>query len=236
MGVATGGRPRFRSAAAKCARGVNVLAVIIINGETWAFTGGRTFADQAMFDDVMSRLLGMWGCPSRVVHGAARGLDAMADAWGKERGVTIERFHAKLDKKKLIVLSGHAKGADAQAEKWCWERRVSLEIYRADWDKHGKAAGPFRNEDILTKYKPRKLIAFPGGRGTADMVQRAKNRRGEIDVVEIKPTPLTSGVRRVRGCDYDPQGAREQCMQEAVEYVRGRPDTGPLSAWKFEWR
>lgn len=45
-----------------------------------------------------------------------------------------------------------------------------------------------------------------------------------------------NGVRRVSGCDYDLTGAREQCMQEAVEYVRGRPDTGPLSKWTFEWR
>ena len=45
-----------------------------------------------------------------------------------------------------------------------------------------------------------------------------------------------NGVRRVRGCDYTQMGAREQCMQEAVEYVRGRPDTGPLSAWRFEWK
>lgn len=45
-----------------------------------------------------------------------------------------------------------------------------------------------------------------------------------------------NGVRRVRGCDYDLTGAREQCMQAAVEYVRGRPDTGPLSSWRFEWR
>jgi hypothetical protein len=45
-----------------------------------------------------------------------------------------------------------------------------------------------------------------------------------------------SGARRVRGCDYDPVGAREQCMQEAVEYVRAYPDTGPLSAWRFEFR
>ncbi len=44
------------------------------------------------------------------------------------------------------------------------------------------------------------------------------------------------GVRRVRGCDYTEDGARDQCMQEAIEYVRGRPDAGPLSKWTFEWK
>jgi hypothetical protein len=44
------------------------------------------------------------------------------------------------------------------------------------------------------------------------------------------------GHRRVRGCDYTKSGAQEQCIQEAVKYVRGQPDTGPLSAWTFHWR
>ena len=40
-----------------------------------------------------------------------------------------------------------------------------------------------RNEYILMDYKPRRLIAFPGGRGTADMVKRANH--AEIEVIEV---------------------------------------------------
>ena len=66
--------------------------------ETWLICGGRDFADQAMFDEVMSRLVEMWGLPSKIVHGAAKGADAMADALGEtfcDRGrpmssITIE--------------------------------------------------------------------------------------------------------------------------------------------------
>lgn len=45
-----------------------------------------------------------------------------------------------------------------------------------------------------------------------------------------------SGVRRVWACDYTESGAREQCEQDVVEYIRGRPDTGPLNKWTFQWR
>jgi hypothetical protein len=55
----------------------------------------------------------------------------------------------------------------------------------ADWEKHGKAAGPLRNEEMLIDYKPKRVIAFPGGKGTADMKHRVRNRQGRIDLIEI---------------------------------------------------
>lgn len=42
-----------------------------------------------------------------------------------------------------------------------------------------------------------------------------------------------NGIPRAWGSDYTPDGAKEQCGQEAVEYIRARPDTGPLEKWQF---
>lgn len=124
--------------------------IIILNNETWLICGGRNFTDQAMFDDAMARLTGMWGCPSKIVHGAAQGADSMADTWGK-------RMH------------------------------IAVVAVPAEWSTHGKAAGPIRNEEMLYLHKPKRVIAFPGGVGTADMVKRAKKHVGRIDVIEIVP-------------------------------------------------
>jgi hypothetical protein len=44
----------------------------------------------------------------------------------------------------------------------------------ADWNTHGRAAGPIRNQRMLDEVKPELVVAFPGGRGTADMVRRAR--------------------------------------------------------------
>lgn len=46
----------------------------------------------------------------------------------------------------------------------------------ADWKKHGKAAGPIRNQSMLTEHKPDLVIAFPLGesKGTRDMIRKAK--------------------------------------------------------------
>lgn len=79
---------------------------------------------------------------------------------------------------KLCVISGGATGADALAEEWARSKigkreGVSFRGFRADWTKHGKAAGPIRNQTMLDKGKPDLVLAFPGGAGTADMVRRA---------------------------------------------------------------
>jgi hypothetical protein len=37
----------------------------------------------------------------------------------------------------------------------------------------GRSGGPKRNQQMLEEGKPDLVLAFPGGRGTADMVRRA---------------------------------------------------------------
>ena len=74
----------------------------------------------------------------------------------------------------MTVIQGGASGADALAREWC-KREPSIHMVNepADWRAHGRAAGPIRNQRML-EHKPDIVIAFAGGRGTADMVRRAK--------------------------------------------------------------
>lgn len=74
----------------------------------------------------------------------------------------------------MRVIQGGARGADQIAREWCCNREVAYENYAADWKVHGKAAGPLRNQRMLDQGKPDLVLAFPGGRGTADMVRRAE--------------------------------------------------------------
>lgn len=72
------------------------------------------------------------------------------------------------------IIEGDARGADRIAGAWAKRRRVDLRLYPADWKTHGKAAGPIRNQRMIDDGRPDLVIAFPGGRGTADMVRRAE--------------------------------------------------------------
>ncbi|VDS07601.1 hypothetical protein PARHAE_00778 [Paracoccus haematequi] len=84
----------------------------------------------------------------------------------------LDRFHAQHGITCLI--QGGAKGADRLAYEWAASRFVIVHNVPADWKKHGKAAGPIRNQQMIDEHQPNALIAFPGGRGTDDMIKRAK--------------------------------------------------------------
>lgn len=72
-----------------------------------------------------------------------------------------------------LLIHGRAPGADSLAEGWACARGVSTCGWIAEWEKLGKSAGPIRNQKMLDEGKPQMVIAFPGGRGTADMIGRA---------------------------------------------------------------
>jgi len=72
------------------------------------------------------------------------------------------------------VIEGGARGVDAWAGLWARSRDIPVETFAADWTAHGKAAGPMRNRRMLTEGKPDLVIAFPGGRGTANMIRQAR--------------------------------------------------------------
>ena len=81
------------------------------------------------------------------------------------------------------VIHGGARGADRLSGDWAFARGIYCNVYEANWEKHGPAAGPIRNQRMLDEGKPDLVVAFPGGKGTADMVRRARSRG--IEVMEI---------------------------------------------------
>ena len=81
------------------------------------------------------------------------------------------------------ILQGGAPGADRLAFEWARANSVEVTTYEADWTAHGRAAGPIRNQRMLDEGQPDLVVAFPGTRGTADMVKRAKV--AGVRVVEV---------------------------------------------------
>lgn len=81
------------------------------------------------------------------------------------------------------IIHGNASGADECADRWALANEIPVLPFAADWGRFGKAAGPLRNQKMLDDGKPDLVVAFPGGRGTADMV--AKARKSGVLVMEI---------------------------------------------------
>ena len=81
------------------------------------------------------------------------------------------------------MMTGGAQGADSIANDWGKTKPITRFVCNAEWKKYGTAAGPKRNARMI-EWLPDVVIAFPGGRGTADMVRRAK--KAGVLVLEIK--------------------------------------------------
>lgn len=92
---------------------------------------------------------------------------------------------AKESGKHFILIHGDARGADRLSHEWAKARHVNDVIkYPANWDEHGRSAGPIRNRFMLTDGQPHVIVAFEGGRGTADMIQQGK--KAGVPVYEVK--------------------------------------------------
>lgn len=84
----------------------------------------------------------------------------------------LDRALIAFDVTQIIV--GGAPGADKLAADWAEMRNVKCRVFNANWERQGKAAGPIRNQKMLDEGKPHMALAFPGGRGTADMIKRSR--------------------------------------------------------------
>ena len=83
-----------------------------------------------------------------------------------------------------LLIHGDAPGADTICRQWAEKYEIPVKTCPANWKKYGPAAGPIRNGEML-KLRPDEVLAFPGGRGTANMVAQAK--AAGVKVRRVKP-------------------------------------------------
>lgn len=110
----------------------------------------------------------------RVLVCGGRNYDDLGAVWGQ-----LDAFHA-MQGPIVAIIHGGAGGADLLGEKWAIQNGVPRVSFRPDWNAYGRAAGPIRNKRMLDDGKPDLVIAFPGGRGTADMIRQATDANVEV--------------------------------------------------------
>ena len=107
------------------------------------------------------------------------------------------------------LLHGGARGADRAIGRAARQLGWPVEVLAADWRRHGRAAGPIRNRELLELAVARAqdhsssgdlltvlVVAFPGGAGTASLVQQGRRMAASspvpISVVQINQAPHLS--------------------------------------------
>ena len=81
-----------------------------------------------------------------------------------------------------VVISGGADGVDKTAAGLAIRYGLRVEVFKPDWAKHGRAAGPMRNAEIVAAAD--RVAAFWDGksRGTADTIQKARAAGKPVEV------------------------------------------------------
>lgn len=73
-----------------------------------------------------------------------------------------------------LLIHGGATGADRLSGEWAERNGIHSARVDALWKSGGRAAGPERNRAMLVYLLPDAVVAFPGGRGTQNMISQAK--------------------------------------------------------------
>jgi predicted Rossmann-fold nucleotide-binding protein len=146
---------------------------------------------------------------SRPVMGPGRSIVIAAGggrdlAWPHQR-VAAELLARSGGRLVHLLLHGGARGADAAIARAAHQLGWSALVMPAEWRRHGRAAGPIRNRELLELAVARAeahtspgvstsvlVVAFPGGSGTASLVREARRMASRspvpIAVVEVSPS------------------------------------------------
>lgn len=90
----------------------------------------------------------------------------------------------RLEVRPICLIHGNAPGADRMAGRWARERGILEFPFTAEWDLFGNGAGYIRNKRMLLVGKPNLVVAFPGGRGTANMIEIARRAGVEVRIAK----------------------------------------------------
>jgi predicted Rossmann-fold nucleotide-binding protein len=125
-------------------------------------------------------------------------------AWPHQR-VAAELLARSGGRSVHLLLHGGAPGADAAIARAAHQLDWPALALPAAWERHGRAAGPIRNRELLELAVAEALahaspvvstsvlvLAFPGGFGTASLVRQARRMASRspvpLAVVEVGPS------------------------------------------------
>lgn len=103
---------------------------------------------------------------------------AMVDA-------VLDRMHVENPITLIIEGRCYKGGADLLAQRWAERNGVPNRGFPMD-RKLGRAGGPIRNGQMLREGRPDKVVSFPGGRGTANMVAQANLAGVPVTIAPVR--------------------------------------------------
>ena len=131
-------------------------------------------------------------------------------AWPHQR-VAAELLARSGGRSVQRLFHGGARGADAAIARAAHQLGWPALALPAAWERHGRAAGPIRNRELLEQAVARAVahtspgssasvlvVAFPGGPGTASLVQQARRMAARSPVpIAVAEVSASAGLQAV---------------------------------------
>jgi hypothetical protein len=117
----------------------------------------------------------------KIIIAGGRDYTPTREAWFWLRDTLKELGATEIISGHCVDQDGNVRGADKMGEDIAEKLGIPLQTFAAMWSM-GKKAGPIRN-GMMAEYAEA-CILFPGGRGTADMKQKALAKG--LRVIEYK--------------------------------------------------
>ena len=83
-----------------------------------------------------------------------------------------------------ILIHGDAEGADTMADEWAKERGVQRVVCPACWGHYDSSIAGHRRNRFMLELLPNRVVAFPGGAGTGNMVAQAHHKK--VPVLDLR--------------------------------------------------
>jgi len=84
----------------------------------------------------------------------------------------LDKLHA--EKPIAVIVHGGTHGADALAGQWAEARAIAVEVFAPNWKRFGRSGAVHKRNQQMVDAGADLCVAFPGGRGTADVIKRAQ--------------------------------------------------------------
>lgn len=86
-----------------------------------------------------------------------------------------------------LIIHGGCCGVDTLAGDWARGNGIPTEAYPADWDRHGRAAGPRRNQHMVDVADALVAVWDGASRGTRSIIEMAKRKGIPTHIVRVLP-------------------------------------------------
>lgn len=123
----------------------------------------------------------------------------------------LTRFHAH--RPVTVLIHGGLPMIGTPAESWARQNDVHVIRYPANWTLLGKQAETRRNLFMLEDSRPDALLAFPGGRHTVELLQRARSISVPVILAKATcPRAETADSSMATDCVDDTEGDKRRSM------------------------